>query len=261
MSNYSASAYVQAKRLCILGIFQSPWGPIPFSHAAECDTDDGPIDVGSELPEPVAAAIDQSERTIMANVEHQQVRLAAEDLVDRTNDGDQNAAAMMIMVRDNASKGNPRAQLTLKYMLRYAKGEGKAAMHGETGETTSTKRKLNARVIRVLQKELGPEATTVQYRSAVMSMLPSLSMLEGSVTLSNGPDLDKDRIESVVESLNDQDKKSFLLGFKNWRAGNSDSDATRRLGRIFGLARTIQLVRLPETPIGTLSTAAGLELD
>lgn len=259
MSNFSASAYVQAKRLCILGIFQSPWGPIPFSHAAECDTEDGPIDVGKELPEPVAAAIDQSERTIMANVEHQQVRLAAEDLVDRTNDGDQNAAAMMIMVRENAEKGNPRAQLTLKYMLRYAKGEGKAAMHGEGAEPI--KRKLNARVIRVLQKELGPDATTVQFRSAVLSMLPSLSMLEGSVTLSNGPELDKERIESVVESLNDQDKQSFLLGFKNWRASSNDSDATRRLGRVFGLARTIQLVRLPETPIGTLSTAAGLELD
>lgn len=259
MSKYSASAYVQAKRLCILGIFESPWGPIPFSHAAECDTEDGPIDIGKEQPESVVVAINESEKTIMAKVEQEQIRLAAEDLVDRTNDGDQNAAAMMIMVRDNAGKGNPRAQLSLKYMLRYAKGQGKsAAIHGEL---EPTKKKLNARVIRVLQRELAPDATTVQYRSAVLSMLPSLSMLEGSVTLSNGPDLDKERIESVVESLNEQDKRSFLLGFKNWRATGSESNANHRLGRIFGLARTIQLVRLPETPIATLSKAAGLELD
>lgn len=257
MANYSASAYVQAKRLCILGIFESPWGPIPFSHVADCDTEDGPIDVGKELPEPVSAAIDQSEKTIMAKVNREQVRLAAEDLVDRTNDGDQNAAAMMIMVKRNAEKGNPRAQLTLKYMLHYAKHQG-ATMHGDVEPSKS---KLNARVIRVLQKELGPDATTVQYRSAVVSMLPSLSMLEGSVTLSNGPELDKERIESVVETLNDQDKKSFLLGFKNWRAKGDSPDPNHRLGRIFGLARTIQLVRLPETPISTLSKAAGLELD
>lgn len=260
MSNFSAQAFVQAKRLCILGIFESPWGPIPFSHAENCDSEDGPVNVSGELPGPVAEAIDQSEKRIMADVGQEQVRLAAEDLVDRTNDGDQNAAAMMIMVKKNAAKGNPRAVMTMRYMLKYAK-RGKQQVN-INGDDEPRKNAMSARVIKVLQNELGPEATTVQYRSAVLTMLPSLSMLEGSVTLSNGPDLDKDRIDSVLEPLNDQDKHNFMSGFKNWRnTGINNPDVNYRLGRIFGLARTIQLVRLPQTPIGSLSKAAGLELD
>lgn len=263
MSNFCASAYVQAQRLCVLGIYESPWGPIPFSHAEQCETDDGPIDVGTEQPETVTAAIDKSEKAIMANVEREKIRLAAEDLVDRTNHGDQNAAGLMIVVKQNALKGNPRAKMTMHYMVKYAKKvQGGGTFNGDTVSPGTPRKKMNAKVIRVLQNELGSDASPVQFRSAVMTMLPSLTMLEGSVTLSNGPDLDKTRIECVVDMLPDTDKQQFIHGFKDWRNTSiKTDDVNYKLGRIFGLARTIQLVRQPQTPISTLSKAAGLELD
>lgn len=258
MTDMSASAYVQAKRLCILGIFESPWGPIPFSHAEACDTEDGPVEVGDNLPPVVTAAIDQSQKIIMQNIQQQQIRLAAEELVDRTRAGDQNAAGLMIMIRENAKKGNPRAILSMKYMLKYGKSKDSAFR----GEVSSPEPRIsNAKVIRVLTRELA-EDNPLKFRSAVIAMLPSLTMLEGGVTLSNGPDLDKDRIEAVLDKMNENDKKSFMIGFKDWRNTSiKTDDVNYRLGRIFGLARTLQLVRLPQTPISTLSKAAGLELD
>jgi hypothetical protein len=258
MSELSAAAYVQEKRLCIIGIYDSAWGPIPFSHGCACETEDGPIDVGMDQPIVVTQAIDESQKVIMANIEREKMRLAAEELVDRTRAGDQNAAATMILVRQNAQKGKGRAIASLKMMLKYAQSKD-STIHGEASTHPA---KPNAKVIRVLDQELNTGTCPLRYRSAIMTMLPSLSMLEGSVTLSNGPSLDKDRIAVVIEKMEPEEQKHFVTGFKNWRNTSiKTDDANYRLGRIFGLARSIQLVRLPTTPIAILSKAAGLELD
>ena len=62
------------------------------------------------------------------------VKAAAESVVRRVRSGDQNAMALMAMVRDNAAAGKPQAQMTLRYMRMYVDShpiDGNATMGSE----------------------------------------------------------------------------------------------------------------------------------
>lgn len=237
----NASAYVQGNRLCILGVIQTAQGPIPFSHVQNCEADNGPIDFGKDLAPGVQAAITDSQRPIMMKVEREKIRLAAEELVDRTNDGDQNAAAMLVLAARNAEKGFPRAILAKNCALQYAK--------------TLEKRT----VPKVLAKEIASNEP-MHVQTALNGFLPGMKGIELAVTLANGPKLDNTRIKSLVDGYDKEEKHDFLSGFKNWKTSNLKTQAGK-IGKCVGLAQAIQRVRLPETSISVLDADAAWELE
>ena len=241
----NASAYVQGNRLCILGIYQSPWGAIPFSHACPCEAENGQIDFGKDVNPNVQAAIDDSQRAIMSKVEKEKIRLAAEELVDRTRAGDQNAAAMMVMVKRNAAEGFPRAEFTLECMNRYARSATRIM-----GETSST----------ALAKEITSDQP-VHVQTALNGILPAVNGLRASVILSNGPHLDKKRVNGMIAQMDDDEKREFVMGFKNWKSNTAINSIAGKIGKCVGYARAIQRVRDPNTSISVLSDAAAWELD
>lgn len=249
--NGTASAYVQHKRLCVLGVCDSPYGPIPFSHGQACDSEDGPIDFAKPLSAPVAAALEESERCIMNSVEKEEIRLAAEDLIDQARAGDQNAVAMLVCIRQSAEQGSKRARFTMKMLLRYARSKKSRAQFG--GEETE-------RVLSALSSEITVN-DPMHYSSAVLSMASRLTVDQAGVTLSNGPRLDNSRISSLSDSFEGEDKEAFYAGINDWESRKESPSVPHRIGKCVGLARTIQLVRLPHTPISKLSKAAGWELD
>lgn len=256
--NFSASAYIKDKRLCILGVHETKSGPIPFSHAQACDAPDGPVNITQEnIPEVIRKALDESQQTIMSNIKRDELRLAVEGLVDRARHGDQNAVALIIEARKNAEKGNPRAKMSVAMMMRYAKSNSNTSISGE-GELAPKMLSAPSALTTEIQK-----ADPEHYLAAVKGMVPSLSCIQASVALSNGPKLDKAQIEKLIATLADEDKKLFSLGYKTWantRIKSSNLGDAGKIGKCIGLARTIQMVRSGK-PIALLSKRAGWELD
>lgn len=251
----TASAYVSNQRLCMLGIVQSPWGPIPFSHMEKCEAEDGPVDFATDLPDAVRTAIDQSEVAIMGKIKGDELTLAAEDLVDRARAGDQNAMGTIAMVRQRAKEGIPRAQKAFKALMKYAKATKPDSPFG------NEENRSQHRVARSLSEAI-TEANPSRYVSALVGFTSTLSINTAGITLANGPPIDNSRIRSLASAFPDGETEQFKLGLKNWKRVPKDADhPAHRIGRCIGFARALQTARLPDTPIGPISARAGWELD
>ena len=239
-TNITASAFVKNNKLYIMGLQDE----IPFTHVCECQAKDGPVDFGSDLNVEVQAAIDNSQNKILEKIEREKIRLAAEELVDRTRAGDQNAAAMMIMVKRNAEKGNQRAQLTLDMMNDYASGN--STIHGDSS------------IKNVLSEEIKTD-DNMRTNAALTAFLPGMTFLQAVVTLSHGPSLTNTRIKGLVNEFTNEERHDFFKGFKHW-GKKPPRGYMIRLGQTIGFARAIQLCRMPNTPISVLSKKAEMEL-
>lgn len=255
---FSASAYIKDNRLCILGVHDTKSGPIPFSHSCACEGSDGPIDIGSEqLAEPLAKALDESQKVIMANIKRDEIRLAAESLVDRSRAGDQNATGMIIEVRKNAASGNKRAVVSLQFMKQYA-SRTKNDNTSISGDTDEHPKLLNPSS--ALSTEIQKDEPN-HYLAAIKGIVPSLSCVQAAVALSSGPQLNKSRIETLLNNLTDEEKEQFSNGFARWANTRikigSDGE---KIGKCIALAQKIQMVRSGR-PIAVLSKRAGWELD
>lgn len=247
----SASAYVQQKRLCVLGIAESKWGPIPFSHAQPCDAEDGPVDFGKELEEPLKIAMQESEQAIMNKVQRDKLQLASENLVDRARAGDQNAMGTLVMIRKNAQDGQEHAKLAMKYLLKYARNTKVFSPFGF---------EPLQRTMKAFAEEIAVDSP-LHYSTAVLGLSTSLTIDAVGVTLSNGPRLDNSRIRSLCNSFKDDERAQFMDGIVKWKVRTESPSPAHRIGKCIGLARTLQRVRLPHTPISLLSKLAGWELD
>ncbi len=236
-----ASAYVQGNRLCILGVIQTALGPIPFSHVQSCESENGPVNFGKELAPNVQAALDNSQKAIMSKVEKEKIRLAMQELVDRTNNGDQNAAANLVLVKKNAEAGYPRAIYSYKCGMQYANNQQKKT------------------VPKVLAKEIA-NSEPMHVQTAVNGFLPGVKGIELAVTLANGPKLDNTRIKSLTANYDNEEKRDFLKNFKNWKTGKANTQAAK-IGKCVGLAQAIQMVRLPDTSVSVLDSNAAWELE
>lgn len=253
---FSASAYIKDNRLCILGVHDTKSGPIPFSHVCACEGPDGPVDIGSEqATEALAKALDESQKVIMSNIKRDEIRLAAEGLVDRSRAGDQNATAMIIEVRKNAANGNQRAKISLDFMKRYASLK-KNANTSISGDTEPKLLNPSGALSSEIQKD-----EPNHYLAAIKGIVPSLSCVQAAVALSSGPQLIQSRIETIYNNLSDEEKKQFSHGFRTWSNTRIRiSNEIEKIGKCIGLAQKIQMVRSGR-PIAVLSKRAGWELD
>lgn len=195
------------------------------------------LNVGVERAAPRIAAI---HRGMLRNLGKQaSQRKVAEAFIKRARLGDQNAMAMIAMVRDNAKRGVPNAIASFRIMEKYIK-----------------------------QNPVTPSAN-MGFDECLPCMAPDT---HGAIMLANGPMLTNSRIRNVAASFGNEERNILLQGMRKWQ---SDHDALHeklsarldsmqreilKLGRTLGKARALQIVRHPNGPISAYSKRAAWEL-
>lgn len=236
----NASAYIENGVLCVVGTHDSGYGEIPFSCTAEIEGDpplDGPVDVGSELPENVEQALAKIHDTAMNNVSEKKMKLAVRDVVLRARVRDQNAIATIVEARKAAGAGSPQARRMVALMQLFLKNNpiDRPAIGNDSiiqSQHTST------------FKQAIEAPSALHYGCAVVSLIPS-SKTNPIVLLANGPELDDARVNTIIMSLPESERAGF---------------STSKIGHCVAQARRIQSVREGHAPVSSISRMAGWEL-
>lgn len=264
-----SSIYCKGNRLCIVGVHESILGTIPFAYNVrlEKSTPDGPIDISKPLPNYINSALAESSKKIMNNIKEEEMKLAAESLVERARCGDQVAMANIVLVRKNKKK-NFRAAKAFSLIKNYIDEHPpkEVVRVGFNGDLET----LDKSIVRLSDyiKKKNPTA----FVAAVKGMI--LDIGKYSITaLANGPGLLGDKniyITEVEKSYPASEKKAFKIGYnysndsariaRYSRKIDKNSRTALAIGCMVGMARRIQAVRLPETPISVLSLDAAWEL-
>jgi hypothetical protein len=265
--DFNASAYVKGGRFFILGLSDSDRGPIPFAWHCDCDAPDGPVNIGAEGLNPnIEAALDEAHEAITSKVEIERMRLVAAELVDRARDGDQNAMALLQRVGENARKGVPRAQVAFSLCQEYMNTHGPNTFGAERTQV----RGLLGTVSNAIKVRKEP----LEYSTALHALLPGILTIvdpsDAAVIIANGPQLygkDNARLTAILAAFPTEDeRKAFTAGASTDHVNIALQKVSHPLkpacaiGYIVGLARRIQLVRLPETPISAFSKDVAWEL-
>lgn len=250
-----ASAYVHKGRLCILGVAETDQGPIPFAQAVtiEGESEEGPVDMGSELSEPLKVSLSKCQGQIKHQIDREQQRLAVESLVTRTRQGDQNAMAMLISIGENARAGDKRARYSYKVAERFAKSNP-----------------IQAKTSFGFEDKLLKQAITPYGQSAAIVVLtPYLEFERMVVLLCDGPPLIS-QLRNIAKAIPKDEREAFNIGYK--QSGNKEAVnvAMRKLPPMYfrafqvgfaaGVAHRIQNAIKPAGRISDISRMAGWEL-
>jgi hypothetical protein len=153
------------------------------------------------------------------------VRSMVESVVRRARNGDQNAMALIALVRDNAQAGDQKARASYELLCEYVR-----CNPVENGSAPP----FNPRI--------GADA----------------------VALSHGPKLLNPRIERLLSRFNGEGREAILHGLRNPSAPSPsrrpDINSAVRMGQIVGQARKLQAVREPGSSIAKFDTNVGWEL-
>src|SRR5271169_3611992 len=95
------TGYVFAGKLCLLGMAKTPFGPIPLATRISIGSElpDGPVDFTS-IPEAAQPTVERAHNDIIDKLQFETMRASAESIVERARAGDQNAMAMIVVVRE-----------------------------------------------------------------------------------------------------------------------------------------------------------------
>lgn len=189
----------------------------------------------------------------------------AAQLVERARMGDQNAIALICQVRDNAKRGNSRAQQGFKALQLYVENNP-VASQGTMGEEIAGEVEANQ-----LARQVCNAAFEGEYVEVVRELVPNLasqSVEKAIVALANGPSLlprdESTYISDVYNTLSQPEKKMFAVGYRHGISELASIPSSLQcaflLGHILGTARAIQAVRLPRVPISVLDPQTGFEL-
>lgn len=186
-----------------------------------------------------------------APIEH-----AAKNLVVRARQGDQNAIATIIEVRESALAGSPKAKRALSCIKLYISRTPQEASIGAEAE-------MNLRGINALGPVQGLEHVIELAKGG------NDALWAGAVVLSFGDLLLDERIQALADVIPDaSDREAFLYAAKN-AIHNIASVAktmmpdTRKVflaGLCIGVAQSIQKVRTKGGSITRFSPMAGWEL-
>ncbi len=136
------------------------------------------------------------------------LRSMVASVVRRARNGDQNAMALMALVRNNAAKGHPRAMESAEHLNEYIRSN---PVRGES----------NPRI--------GNDGT---YADAV--------------ALSHGPKLHHPRVAAFLSNFSGEEQQAVAFGILHKDAANANHpihSQAIRMGKIVGQARSIQAVR------------------
>jgi hypothetical protein len=256
----TATAYCKAGRLCVIGIDEDDeLGPIPFAHSLDVGDSiaDGAVDLGAH--EELGARV-ESELGEVINKERQ--RLGAEELVERSRAGDQNAMAMIEAVREGAEEHQDATATSALAAIRLYIEQ--TPHEADEERYQPKKREPIIRSLRELPAQGEPD-----YALAVSSWAPSASEpFVAGVALSMGPTIGRARVDEIRASF--ENASAFGFGYSNFGADEAieraceagDREQTRaiRAGQIVGLARTLQGVQNGHLPVSRLDPGCGWEL-
>jgi hypothetical protein len=197
----------------------------------------GSVNMGAETnPEWLNKAIDKA-RYVIANKADQ---VASErhiaDVVDRARAGDQNAMALISMVRSNAQKGNPRAIASERAFRNY--------MDKHPAESS-----------------MGSELVTPPDANRAKKVQTAL-------VFANGRHLDSEVLRRFGSSFGEE-AECFFQGARDWNKNLTPSVARSadpyrlqvyEIGQVLGRARAMQQMRRPEVPISSYDPQVGWEL-
>ncbi len=156
------------------------------------------------------------------------LRSMVASVVRRARNGDQNAMALMALVRDNAAKGHPRAMESAEHLNEYIRNNPVVADN-----------RSNPRI--------GDDGT---YADAV--------------ALSHGPKLDNHRIVTFLSRFGGEERQAVEYGIRHKAAANAvhpQHSQAIRMGKIVGQARRIQVVREPGSSMKVFDSNVGWELE
>ncbi len=239
----NAKAYVKEGQLTIIGFFPCDLGIIPFVYQTPLteSVHDGPVNVGAEDLHPaIVKALEESEKPIMSNIQHEQMKLAAQNLVTRARCGDQNAMAMISEVTRAAKSGkSERASRAFTLIRSYIQrnpildGQGPCKLSAP-----------EARIAGEIRKNPAP--------STVAALLPAIKDgLCGAIILANAKPVTKLMLSEIRGSFPSQgEQKAFMLGYqKGSNLGpetlkmSQDERLAAKVGFCTSIARRLQAVR------------------
>lgn len=240
-----ASAFVRKGRLCVIGVAETDYGPVPFSFSESVtNAPEGPVDFGGDLAESVKTALDSIEKKTKSKVDIAQVRLAVESVVLRARQGDQNAMALLRQVAINAKRGYHRAKFALKIATDYIKKH-----------PIGTGPSFGVEVERMLRKARSPEARS----ATVVALVPYVSLPRLVNELFDGPSLRK-HMKNIALALPKNERRAFDYGLRTGRDPNIMGEACDKLDpkyyRAFQLGHACKRALLMQnalTPNGRLT--------
>lgn len=209
-----ASAFVRKGRLCVIGVAETDYGPVPFSFSESVtDAPEGPVDFGADLSQSVQTALDSIEKKTKEKVSKAQIRLAVESIVLRTRQGDQNAMALLRAIAQNAKRGYRLAQTSLKIATSFIKKN-----------PLGTGPSFGADVDRMLRKARSPQAKG----AVVVALVPYISMPRLINELFDGPPL-RGHMRNIALALPKSERAAFNYGFRTARDPRSIDRASSKL--------------------------------
>lgn len=202
-------------------------------HSRVKPTIQGPVSFGTESSRALRRAIAGQKNLLLTNASIEKQREQAGELVERARQGDQNAMAIIALVRDNSKKGNPRAKCSYEFIHEYIQTHPIATF--------------------------GADSKRRKARSEYDWACPLLA---------NGPALTKTRISQVAGIFgNEEDRRAFLFGVSRAERAQAAPGALDdaqakvfKIGKIIGQARKLQAVRQPNSRISAFDPMIGWEL-
>jgi hypothetical protein len=185
----------------------------------------------------------------------------AKQLVDRARAGDQNAMAILQKVGENARARDPKAQEGARHVLAYA----------QKNPVRSAYDPRASQALGILKEPSNPDEAILD----VLVALPDLPDSSGAISaacviLSRGRPWNKARVHGLDSLLTPPAKEPFRYAFDH--ALDPEALASARAqcdpelfgylcaGHVVGLARKLQLMRLPHIPLAALCMGIGWEL-
>lgn len=268
-------AYVENNHLHVIGFESTPLGIFPFEVSCEIEGEinDGIIDV-ENVPLEVGKAFEKVRPVIMKRLNVEKIKAAAGDYVERARQGDQNAMSVLVAVRNAAERGNERATMAKDIIAKYIDThpiDGTPNIGAENSVIQNSLEKVKGFIKRAFERSPFHYAVTVKESA---NCLPIDSGYV--VRLANGPILlsKKDELNPHVTAIfktfqTPIEQKAFGFALKTQDKGkviglcqrvSSLEQNALKIGYAVGLAKRIQAVRLPTTPIAILSPMAAWEL-
>lgn len=240
----NASAYIQDNHLCVMGIQNTPNGPVPFACVAKIEGEeckDGPVNVGGELSPGVEKALNEAHDTALKDVSSKRMQIYVRDVIIRSRAGDQNAIATIIETRKAAQKGIARAKYAYNMLCGYIKSHpiNKRVSFGEEKAIVALKTQIQA-------------PSDLHYGAAVTGLMKGPDSV---VVLANGPEITEERVSCICRFCPDKDSFTAAIG------GDRSALATQsgHVGWFVALARKIQAVRKPNSDLRAFSPMAAWE--
>jgi len=198
------------------------------------------------------------------------------EFVQRSRAGDQNATAILAVIRDLKDQGVDWAKEAYSWCMDYAKRH-KPSMFGAFREVARSLRDT-VKIPRPVDSPVGEESannstndnkekkpTGAEYDCTLVYLLTLLdklggeeALLMGAVIMANGPALNDSRIKQFLGSFREDVADQLVEGIVHCFV-NTDSNVTRA-GQCIGQARRLQILRLPDGPIKAYNPKIAFEL-